>query len=154
MWHLDKWTHTCMMSCARWQNEPIGPCRGQRAHFSKDPNGEDSGNQALLHKHPDFINTTGNVCSATTLIFTFLLKDSLSKDGKSVQVGVHACLCPSHGSVPRWSGVSNGFYAVGLLGKPTSVKFYGHRHFNLFFLFFTSFSVLFVQSIPLGKNQL
>lgn len=36
---------------------------------------EGSGNQALLHKHSDFNNTTAHTCSATTSISPFLLGD-------------------------------------------------------------------------------
>lgn len=53
------------------------------SHISRELNEEDSGNWVLLYKHSDFNNTTDCVCTATTPISPFLLRDSLPEGGKT-----------------------------------------------------------------------
>lgn len=120
----------------------LDPARGQRAHFF----GEGSGNQALLHKHSDFNNTTEHICTTTTLISPFLLGDSLSEGGKKK---CWLCLslfwvCPK----PMWSVVSYWFCAGGLLN---SVEFGGYMH--LFILHFRCFIFACIISSSWGKSN-
>lgn len=90
---------------------------------------EGSGNQALLHKHSDFKNTTAHSCTTTTSISPFLLGDSLSEGGKKA-LGVFMSLCwvcPK----PLWSVVSYWLCAGGLLDLCC-----GYKHCTFLFFFF------------------
>lgn len=118
----------------------LDPARGQRAHFF----GEGSGNQALLHKHSDFNNTTEHICTTTTLISPFLLGDSLSEGGKK-SVG---CVCPSSGSVPNpcglWCLIDSVLEGCSIQWNLVATCTYS------FFISVVSF--LLVLSPPLGEN--
>lgn len=120
----------------------LDPARGQRAHFFR----EGSGNQALLHKHSDFNNTTDHICTTTTSMSPFLLGDSLSEGGKKCWV----CLCPSSGSVPNPCGL---WYLIDSVLEGCSIQCNLVAKCTLFILHFRFFIFACIISSSWGKSN-